>query len=240
MSFNKYDFSKNCYFKELERKNEIISSLSIPLGVITLIGGFFAHIIVNYNFNKNCHLDTIFVILNIILFMVLAYSLYCLLKSANGQPYKYILPANEIQNYYNELDNYYKNEGGENMTLNDISSFLEEAYVEASSNNWHCNFQKSAYRYKSHISIIIALIMFGLSSMVYIYVHQKYKSENESIFWEISNMTKDNCNNKNESNNQSSVSNPQTPKQPPKAVTPKPVPPQKTIIINEGTTPQKK
>ena len=104
-------FYKDQYDKTLDRKNEINTSLSTPIGILTaLIAGlYFAT--TNFDFADNKNLSIAFVVVGLLSVFLLGLSIYHLIRAFsdfhNGYDYAYLNDTDVLDNYYKGLVTFY-------------------------------------------------------------------------------------------------------------------------------------
>src|SRR5580692_674838 len=106
-----FEFYRNYYFRELDRKNEINGSLSIPIGLITALVGGLSYLITNFEYHVNFWLTIPFVLTTGAGLYFLILSVYNLIRAYTNFPgrYEYILIADVdvIEDYHEGLKEYY-------------------------------------------------------------------------------------------------------------------------------------
>lgn len=126
---NRFDFYKDLYFKELEKVNEINNSLTTPIGLVTAAIAGCSYLLTSFDYEySNC--NTVFFIAFIgICIVFLIISIYHVIKAYSDFPFGYnyniIADANDIDKYFLDLKDYYKN----NPQLTDNAATEVEEYV---------------------------------------------------------------------------------------------------------------
>lgn len=157
-----YKVVKERYLWEHERKNEINNSISIPMGVITVLVGCLAYFFNNKPQNSN----TVFYILycTLICFSIisLAFCLFCFFKHQTGYDYYYISSPDKLYEYEKE---YIKNFDKKHVevdysVINDqVCNFLYEQYMNAATKNKENNERKIKYYRYLIMSIMVCIVL---------------------------------------------------------------------------------
>lgn len=165
-------FYKDQYDKTLDRKNEINTSLSTPIGILTaLIAGlYFAT--TNFDFSDSNYLSITFVIIGLLSVFLLGRSIYHLIRAFsdfhNGYDYAYLNDADVLDNYYKGLVAFYHSKP--NATLTDsinkakkeFDDYLLHELVKSAGINQKNNKSKVFQRFQCHQYMIYALIALSL------------------------------------------------------------------------------
>jgi hypothetical protein len=174
---DKFEFYKDFYFKELDKRNEINNSLSLPIGIITtLIAGVFY---LSTNFNYDCQslghiiVAFIFVILVVTGIVFLIVAVYDLVKSYTDFPkgYEYFLlpDTNEIDDYEKKLQEYYsKNPEMPNTANEEVKEYILSEMIKNTGQNQVNNKRKSKFRYLCEKNLIISLMIITASFLLFI------------------------------------------------------------------------
>lgn len=185
-----FEIAKERYLFEMEHKDQINNYLSLPLGVLALLGGLFIN---SGNFIKDIGYNNISLLYYIILLIYCAgwitsiiFLALCFLKK-----YKYILTPdgwvdlkNDLVNYYNKQDIEYTDE----MIEDDIKSNLLKQYIDSSYINSWSNYTKNALLTKAKIFILITACI-GLP-LIGVENYYKIKSKTEPFEVKIVQMEK--------------------------------------------------
>ncbi len=165
-------FYKDQYDKALDRKNEINTSLSTPIGILTaLIAGlYFAT--TNFDFTDSNYLSIAFVIIGLLSVFLLSRSIYHLIRAFSdfhdGYDYAYLNDADILDNYYKGLVAFYCSQP--NATLTDSTSkakkefdyYLLNELIKSAGINQKNNKSKAFQRFQCHQYMIYALIALSL------------------------------------------------------------------------------
>lgn len=156
---DEYDFYKDHYLFEIERKNALQKSLSIPIGIIVLLCG--AVLIVAKSVSSPIDWLTFLKIAFLItsVFCIL-WSIYFLCRFHYGFAYGFLASPKETYEYKKQLEEYYEKEGLEpdNADL-EFKKYIISQYVEYTDINIKNNDDKSYYLYKANLSIVFSVFL---------------------------------------------------------------------------------
>jgi Na+/H+ antiporter NhaC len=165
-------FYKDQYDKSLDRKNEINSSLSTPIGILTaLVAGLF-YATTTFDFTDNLSLTIIFAIIGAGSLALLSKSIFHLVKALSdlheGYDYAYLADTDDLNQYYTGLLNFYNNQQGATAGSAQVSAQKEfDAYllselIKSAGINQKNNKAKMFQRFKCHQFMIFAFILLSL------------------------------------------------------------------------------
>lgn len=177
---NKFEFLKEWFYKEEERKNSLNNSINIQLTILTAIIAVIYYCLSKFNYELNNFLFWIFLILISITILFWLISIYYLLKSYNnlyrGFKYNGFPKANFINEEYEKLEPYHKKYKKKlNKSLHHlVRDNIEQILIQSVDNNVYINDKKSAYLHKSKIhllncilSLLISTLLFSLNYIAY-------------------------------------------------------------------------
>ena len=107
------------YFHELNEKEVIVRSLSLPLGAFIVILSAAIYLVQNSPFDRALLsnfsvLGILFWLLIAIIFVLTAVGLYNVLRASYGQKYRYLPTVDNITSYVSILEDYHRSYSGEN------------------------------------------------------------------------------------------------------------------------------
>ena len=243
-----FDFYKEFYFKELDNRNEINSSLSLPIGLITaLIAGIF-YLLTNFDYKYSVAITTLFVIQIIFSIAFLVASIYNLIKAYSdfhkGYDYAILADTADLDNYYQQLKAFYAS----NTALPDSSKQEFETYVlnemiKNTGDNQKNNKKKTKFRYNCERHLINSFVAISLCLPVFCidYSFKAEKKEPIEVRIDTSKTIPINLNSKENRNFileiKDSVLMPQSSNTTTTSTVPKPTPPA-SQLIKEGHDPR--
>lgn len=180
---NKLDFYKEIYYKEIDRKSITDNGLTIPIGIITLLGTVLSNALLSFSYSYSLINSIIFIIptCTTITFLIItinelvsAYLIY-----QKGYQYKYLDYSTVLYNYYSELKNYHiENSKQQKKKITNIEKFVDNEFedylirkiVECNENNAKFTdkkiqhlFKAKKYLINSMISLSICVLPFGFN-----------------------------------------------------------------------------
>lgn len=166
-----YEFYKELYFHEIERKDKYTNSLAIPIGVLTIFGGIiFSYfkiwsedLITVQWFSKK--LFILFLILSV--FFVLC-AVFCLTRGIIGYAYSYISPPERLEEYRQVLLRWYESQGNsvEEASM-DFKDTITQQYIDCIQINTLNNDSKSVWLYMCFLSLTATFILILFCTIFY-------------------------------------------------------------------------
>lgn len=165
-------FYKDQYDKSLDRKNEINSSLSTPIGILTaLVAGLF-YATTTFDFSDRLMLTIIFAVIGGGSLALLSKSIFHLVKALSdlhdGYDYAYLADTDDLNNYYSGLLDFYNNQPGaapesaRQSAQNEFDAYLLSELIKSAGINQKNNKAKMFQRFKCHQFMIFAFISLSL------------------------------------------------------------------------------
>lgn len=171
---NKFDFYKEQYYKELDRKNDISNSLTIPIGFISaLVAGLF-YSMTTFDYEIKLALTVSFIVLLSIAVIFLSISIFHLIKAFsnfhNGYNYQYLIDTDDLKNYYEGLKNYYAQQSTiPDNSDGDFEDYVLTEYIKNTGVNQKNNKLKIYHRFLCHkfmiwafLTICTMIVIFGI------------------------------------------------------------------------------
>jgi hypothetical protein len=164
---NKFEFYKEFYFKELDVRNEINNSLSLPIGLISgLVAGVF-YLLTNFDCKCSTWLTVLFGAAIIAALIFLVVSIYHLIKAYSDFPKGYdynVLPdINDIEDYRQQLTLFYDDITSTEMVDKEMSDYILSEMISNTGGNQKNNKRKMKYRYNCEKYLITSFIMVCIS-----------------------------------------------------------------------------
>lgn len=155
-----YKVVKERYLWEHERKNEINNSISIPMGVMSVLVGCLAYFFNNKPQNSSTVFFILYCILIVLSILSLVFCLFCFYRHQTGYVYFYISSPDKLYEYEKEyIKNFDDNQVAVDYSvINDkVCSFLYEQYVNAATKNKENNERKIKYYRYLIISVMVCI-----------------------------------------------------------------------------------
>ncbi len=169
------DFYKERYYREIERKNEITSSFSTPIGIISALVAAVSYMFTSFDFSISIWINIFFILLTISSIILLGIAIYNLIKALsdfhNGFQYAYLNNADKLDDYHKELKKFHAAAIATNTIPDDeFEEYILSELIKSSSINQTNNDTKTYYRFICNkfmvfgfISICILTFPFGIN-----------------------------------------------------------------------------
>lgn len=169
-----WEFYKEQYYKEIERKSEISNSLTTPIGLISALLAVIFYLITafSYSINRTCLI--LFLIIVVIVLFFLSISTYHLIKAFsdfhNGYKYAYLIDTDELDKYCQELKEYYNSSNLPDNSTIDFNDYLLKEFIKATGINQKNNKSKIYHRFLCHkhmingfMALCLLMVPFGIN-----------------------------------------------------------------------------
>lgn len=164
--FDYFEFCKEQYANEVNRKNEISNSFSISIGLISVLVVALYYLITAFDYTISNTLSITHVLLFTIVLCFLTLSIIQLIKFFSNYPkgytYAYLENSDELEHYREQLLAYYKN--NEVAVNKELKDHLLDYLVKANTVNQINNDKKIKHRVKCHNHLIVSFI--GICSLL--------------------------------------------------------------------------
>ena len=165
-------FYKDQYDRTLDRKNEINSSLSTPIGILTaLVAGLF-YSTTNFDFTDSLALSIIYAVIAFCSFCLLSKSIFHLVKALSdlheGYDYAYLADTDDLDRYYTGLVDFYGSQPGAipldalQAAKKEFDAYLLRELIKSAGINQKNNKLKMFQRFQCHQYMIYAFISLSL------------------------------------------------------------------------------
>jgi hypothetical protein len=148
---DKFAFFKDQYYKEIDRKNDITSSFSTPIGIISaLVAGIF-YSLTTFDFSFHLILSLTFVGLVFASIIFLGLAIFHLIKALSdfhdGFNYAYLNNADELDNYHRQLKEYYKQSNIADTSDTEFDDYVLSELIKSTAINQKNNDKKIYHRF---------------------------------------------------------------------------------------------
>jgi hypothetical protein len=169
---NLRDFYKCQYELEITRKTDLTASLSIPLGVVSLLAGALALMAKSLNAPLTAW-DWVtlgFICLATVACILVGFFLY---RAHSAFEYAYLPTSMELDTFYKGLLTFNKEVGhddkaAEETAEQDTLAYIDEQYKSNASINAENNHRKSGYQYISNKALMFAVVLTSTTGILYI------------------------------------------------------------------------
>jgi len=161
---DKFDFYRELYHKENERRTEVLNSMNIPIAIISALSTALYFVITSFDYKIETFLSYIFCGLCIVATICVLFAIYYLIRAfsnfTKGYEYQGIPYPNELYHWYNELVEHYANNNGTVQDAdNHFKDYLINNFTKHSDHNMFVNDKKYEYIYMSKKYLIAGLII---------------------------------------------------------------------------------
>lgn len=162
-----FELLREQYAFELSRKQQLESSLTLPVAVLTALGGVAFSYGKSFTYARNIKTVMFSVAL---LGAILSFTtvFYHLIKATHRFKYEVIPSSMELLKYYEEAKEYYTIVGAPFQADGEFEHRLKRAYATASSKNRHNNISKAAFLYRANMGLVAGAIFLALCAAPYL------------------------------------------------------------------------
>jgi len=155
------------YIRELERRNELRRSLTLPIGLSILFGGAIYSLMAGFSWSDEPVLAVYaFVTASVPASVFWASAVLFLIKSHIGYEYAYMPTAKELEEYKEKLVDFYKEIAQEDISDQDVRDHLRKEYADNAHHNCLNNNTKAAELHKANVRFVGVLLFLGLMSLI--------------------------------------------------------------------------
>ncbi len=188
---NRLDIYKEFYQKEFERKNELGNSLTIPIGIISVLATGIYFYLSTFDFNTNRILTDIFILLLLAGTFYLLRSIYYLLRAylvlqKKETPYAYLAFPESLEDYFQRFKLHYIGTGlsekqAEQKSHLKLKEYLTERYCKTTTENMKINDERSANLFLCKKQILFSLGILLASFIPFVFNYFIKSEKNQKI-----------------------------------------------------------
>jgi hypothetical protein len=160
MDFNV--FYRELYFKENERRQEVLNALNIPIAIITALATAIYLFITTYDYSLSVILNYFFVDFVLLSTISLILAIFYLVKAFcdfyKGYEYKGLPYPGELHKWHNDLKSYYQQYQLNDDSDNTLENTILEKLLSCTDHNMYVNDKKHEYIYNSKKFLVGSLI----------------------------------------------------------------------------------
>lgn len=171
-----FEFYKELYHKENERKSQITNSFNIPIALNSAISTAIFFFITSFDYSVEPYLSYTFITLTMLNCGCIAISIYNLIHAfsdfTKGYEYTGIAYVQQLFNWREELEDYHKENKAtqpKKKADKDFESFLINDFVDHIDHNMYVNDRKSQFIFKSKRWVVLALVSVLITSLPFGY-----------------------------------------------------------------------
>lgn len=176
-TFNKLEFYREIYYKEIERKCDLNNDLSLPIGIISILSTALFFFLSTFDYKLSVIYTSFFSafallgiisIVTSIVFLILAYDSHPWAK-----PYDYLGYPNQISEFHSDYIKYFEETEANNSAVEDkadteLVNYLLKAYIRTSTINMVKTDARSSQLHKSKSYLLLSFILLLLAFIPYI------------------------------------------------------------------------
>jgi hypothetical protein len=162
-----FEFFRDWYKAELERRNELVSAVGIPIAVLTGLGSAVGFMASGFSYQSRV-INTLFVISLSGAVLSFAFATALLIRSYWGHAYA-VMPAPEkVKKYRDELLEYHSAHGTVDKFEAEFKDFLERKLVTATQINATSNNARALWLHRANAALIAVLVCTTLAGVPYV------------------------------------------------------------------------
>jgi hypothetical protein len=165
------EFIRKQYDHEVQRQGELVSSLSLPFGILTVLGSAAASMIQGFSYTITRWTEVFYGLagLDVVAFVI---AVLLLIRAFFGQTYEYLPRLSDLNAYHQGLVAYYVGQGhtevaAKQLTDQEFETYLAGKMIQAATRNAISNDGKSASRHDGNRFIFVVLALTGLMIIPY-------------------------------------------------------------------------
>lgn len=153
---------------ELERKDRLTEALTLPVGVLTVLGSVLGALAQAFEYDDNLSTQ-IFVVIGVLEVIAFTTCLCYLVRAYHAQEYVYLPTLRELADSKHELLDFFEMiEGTKEDAFADITRSLEARIIEAADSNTANNDRRSFLLYRGRIALFVVLFLTMLAGITFV------------------------------------------------------------------------
>lgn len=174
---NNLDICEKAYYYEIDRMDKLNSRITIPIGILTVFGGFVINGLAKFFSFPDTQWVGVYKALALVSMCVLAVAVYLAIRAYHGYNYGHITSFAEIDEYYRQLIEHKKAQGKNEADANseadnDINKYYIEKLKECRDLNFDLNSKKLKYQLLLGLCIVSLIPLQSTMYVILVY----YKS----------------------------------------------------------------
>jgi len=171
---DQFDFHKELYHIENDRRYTISESLSIPIAIVTGLLSFLFYLVTSFDYTQDGCMECGFLLFAVIGGIPLCVAVYSLIRAfsnlTTGFEYKGLPYPKDLLDHRQKLVAYYTQYGkGEPEANEKYQQYLIEKFAEHADHNTLVNDQKTRHVFNAKRSMVYALVGIGLACIPFGY-----------------------------------------------------------------------
>ena len=163
-----FDFIKDRYDFELERKDKLTDALTLPIGVLTVLGSVLGAMAQSFSYVNPVLTRAFmgFVVADVIAFAVCLVYLAC---AYHAQAYVYLPSLKDLHQADTDLKEFYESAGlPQEDASGDFARSLEGRMIEAADANTASNDRRSSLLHRSRVALFAVLVFTALAALPFV------------------------------------------------------------------------
>jgi hypothetical protein len=177
---NKFEFFRELYHKENDRRTEVLNSINIPIAIISALSTALYFVITTFEYKVEIFSSYIFCGLCVAAIICILFAIYYLIRAFSnfdkGYEYSGIPYPNELYSWYKELEEYFTTNNG---TIEDadkhFQDYLMSNFTKHADHNMFVNDRKHEHIYMSKKCLIAGLTLTIILMLPFCYNYFKKK-----------------------------------------------------------------
>ncbi len=170
-------FLKERYDFELQRKEQLTSALTMPVGVLSVLGGALTAMARSFTYHDPLVTGffLVFLVSAVVCFFVCAFRL---IRAYHAQTYIYLPLLGEFEQYEEEdrqWRSYVEHNGGDLSAEEDFDSWLRKRIINAADANTKSNDQRSKWLHQSRTWLFAVFCSTALAGIPYVADQVRFK-----------------------------------------------------------------
>lgn len=164
--------SRELYRDELEHRDKLRATLSIPFGLLVILGGLLGRMLQDAWINPSL-LAWIFSTAAGAGGFFFARAAYYLIRSYHGHRYKALPTAMERRVFLHQLCKWYADQGDDASTARaEYDRWLDAQYAVAADKNWYVNSAKAEFLYRANGALMFCGILAAVAYVPFV-IHSR-------------------------------------------------------------------
>ncbi len=165
-----FEFVKDRYDFELDRKEKLTAALTLPVGVLSVLGGALTAMARSFTYSNQLVTGffVVFVVSAVASFFVCAYRL---IRAYHAQTYVYLPLLSEFERYEEEDQewrSYVEHTGGDLSAEDDFDAWLRKRIINAADENTRSNDRRSKWLHQSRMWLFAVFCSTALAGIPYV------------------------------------------------------------------------
>lgn len=183
---NQFEFFKDLYTAEDDRRYAINDAISIPIAIITALVSITFFLLTTYDYSRHGFASWLFIGLVVLSIFLIFRSVYSLIRAfsnlIHGHKYKGLPYPQQLLDWHKQLISYYTvEEGGRPVADVEFQKHLVNEFAEYASFNMKVNDQKSQYLFIAKKYMVLGLVSITIACIPFSYNYFRKTSDGGKI-----------------------------------------------------------